>query len=213
MTAGVKLFLLNCSHFETKVLKLTDFLGEYSSFWRQLFVLHAISDKFLGFNLFKSLMVGEFVILGCLFLVDAFLTGDVFFTHFLTSDSSLFLFLLVSFLPVAASSSSCCLFLPSFLLVVLCCPKSVTVIMTSLLSVFFVSSCQVFSTVVWLVGRILLLTCSAIELASVGWFWLTVSYVGLVGRGLVAIGWGLGADIRPAGCLWLTVSSIGLVGR
>ena len=82
MTAGVKLFLLNCSHFETKVLKLTDFLGEYSSFWRQLFVLHAMSVNFLGFNLFKSLMVGEFAILGCLFLVDAFLTGDVFFTNY-----------------------------------------------------------------------------------------------------------------------------------
>jgi hypothetical protein len=144
MTAGVKTFLLNCSHFETKFLKFKDFLGEQFSFWRQVFMLHAISDKFLGFNLFKSLMLGELVVFCCLFLVDAILTGDVFFTYF---------FLLT----VAASGSSLCLFLPGFFLVVLCCPTSTTVIMISLLSLFLVNSCHVLPTVVWSVGRIILL--------------------------------------------------------
>ena len=159
-----------------------------------------MSDKVLGFNLFKLFIMGEFFVCSCLIRLDAVLTGDVFFIVSLLSISLVFLLFLASSLFVAASGSSSglFLFLLCFTLVVLLGPKSSTVIMTSLLSLFLVSSCQVLF--------LFLLTGVIVELV-IGWDEvflfllvvprlthpliglvprLTVSLIGLV---LLGIGW------------------------
>ena len=126
-----------------------------------------MSVTVLGFNLFKLFIIGELVVCGCLNLLDAVLTGDVFFTVSL-------LRILLGFL----------LFLTSSVLVA--SPKSSTVIMTSLLSLFLVSSCQVFS---WVFLVLLQLLCEMVLLVLLaegflfgggGLFWLTVAVMGLV---------------------------------
>ena len=109
----------------------------------------------LGFNLFKLFILGELLASGSLIMLDAILTGDVFFTVSLLSYFSVFLV-------ITASGSSLGLFLLYFrLLVVLLSPKSSTVIMTSLLSLFLVSSCQVlcwgFLVLLQLLCKVLLL--------------------------------------------------------
>ena len=114
MTTGVKLLLPNCSHFETSNLKFTDFLGEFCSLWWELFNLEAMSVTVLGFNLFKLFIIGELVVCGCLNLLDAVLTGDVFFTVSLLRISLVFLLFLTSSVLVAASGSSLGLFLLYF---------------------------------------------------------------------------------------------------
>ena len=145
-----------------------------------------MSVTVLGFNLFKLFIIGELVVCGCLNLLDAVLTGDVFFTVSLLRISLVFLLFLTSSVLVAASGSSLGLFLLYFPLVVLLGPKSSTVIMTSLLSLFLVSSCQVFC---WVFLVLLQLLCEMVLLVLLaegflfgggGLFWLTVAVMGLV---------------------------------